>query len=409
MSPRSHELKVCSIVGARPQLVKAAIVSRAVRLFNQQRSSGRIQEILIHTGQHYDFEMSQVFFNQLKIPKPRYQLGVGSGPHGFMTGTMLMGIEKALVKENPDWVLVYGDTNSTLAGAFAAAKIPLPIAHVEAGLRSFNRSMPEEINRILADRLSGILFSPTREAVHNLRKEGIVQGVFNVGDVMYDAFLAFRDLAEKKSKILIELGLTPGRYGLATVHRQENTDDFRRLDNIFRAFHKLASQDCPILIPVHPRTEKALKRRKTSFAQNPFVRRIPPVDYLDMIALECGARAILTDSGGIQKEAFFAQVPCVTLRDETEWPETVESGWNELSGARTETIVKCFSAALRSGRRKKSNPKPHYGDGKAGQKIVDILVNSSPFDLAAWKPARYKHIPLPYRVGRRRPGGAPRA
>jgi UDP-GlcNAc3NAcA epimerase len=383
-------LKVCSIVGARPQLIKAAMISQAIRASNKEKPSGRIKEILIHTGQHYDFEMSQVFFNQLDIPRPRYQLGVGSGPHGMMMGRMLPGIEKALLKEKPDWVLVYGDTNSTLAGAFAAAKIPLPIAHVEAGLRSFNRDMPEEINRILTDRLSAVLFCPTRTAVQNLRRDGIVQGVFQVGDVMYDAFLEYRDLALRKSKMIAQLGLVPGGYALATVHRQENTDNHSRLENIFRAFQEIASQECPLVIPVHPRTEKELMRSHYRLAKSRFIRRIPPVPYLDMMALQGGARVILTDSGGIQKEAYFARVPCITLRDETEWPETVESGWNVLSGARTEAIVRCFSSAVGGVRGTKADRKALYGSGRSAPQVVDILIESSPFDLEAWKPAHFK-------------------
>jgi UDP-GlcNAc3NAcA epimerase len=253
--------------------------------------------------------------------------------------------------------------------------------------------MPEEINRILTDRLSAVLFCPTRTAVGNLRREGIIQGVFHVGDVMYDAFLAFRDLAARTSSILTKLGLSQGGYALATVHRQENADDASRLESIFRAFQEIASKECPIVIPIHPRTERALRRNKGRLARSPFIRRIPPVHYLDMITLECNARVIMTDSGGVQKEAFFARTPCITLRGETEWPETVESGWNVLSGARTENIVRCFLAAAGAGRRNKADTKAYYGDGKVALQILDILAESSPFDLAAWKRASFKHPP----------------
>jgi UDP-N-acetylglucosamine 2-epimerase len=394
VSHKKKELKVCSILGARPQLVKAAAVSRAIRRFNRHDQAIRIREILIHTGQHYDFEMSQVFFAQLKLPRPAYNLGVGSGPHGLMTGKMLMGIEKALLKEKPDWALVYGDTNSTLAGAFAAAKIPLPIAHVEAGLRSFNRDMPEEINRLITDHLSALLFCPTQRAVRNLRKEGIVRGVFHVGDVMYDAFLIHKNLALKKSSILQRLGLAARRYCLATVHRQENTDDLLRLESIFKAFDALASKDLPFVIPIHPRTRLALKRLEGTARRNPYVRLISPLDYFDITVAIGQARAVLTDSGGIQKESFFAGIPCVTLRNETEWTETIESGWNYLGGAHTEEIIKSFSMAIRQEPRKELTPESYFGDGQASRKILEALIKSSPFDLESWSPARPKALPL---------------
>ena len=310
----------------------------------------------------------------MNIPKPRYHLGVGSGTHGGMTAEMLIKIEKALLDESPDWVLLYGDTNSTLAGAFAAAKLNLPVAHVEAGLRSYNRRMPEEINRILTDRISSALFCPTDTAVENLEKEGIVKGVFKVGDVMYDAFLSFKAQALRKSKILKQLKMNSGNFCLATVHRQENTDDRLRLKNIFAAFDALAEKECPFVIPLHPRTRKAINRFDIGVTENPYVRLISSVSYLDMIALECHARIIFTDSGGIQKEALFAQVPCITLREETEWIETVEAGWNYLAGADTESIIQAFDDVKKT---KLAAASDFFGGGKACEQIVDILISTS--------------------------------
>ena len=316
------------------------MVSKAIWTHNEHNKSPKISEILIHTGQHYDYEMSQAFFDQLKMPKPQYCLNVGSGLHGKMTGRILAKAEKVLMDECPEWVLVYGDTNTTIAGALAAAKLLFPVAHVEAGLRSFNMRMPEEINRVLTDCISKILFCPTNRAVENLEREGIVQGVHNVGDVMYDAYLIFKNIALEKSDILTELELNPGKFCLATVHRQENTNDPARLKSIFVAFSELANEEHPIIIPLHPRTQKALKQNKMNIKTNPHVRIISPVNYLDMLALEFNARIIMTDSGGIQKEAFFARIPCVTLRDETEWIETVETGWNHLAEAGYKKIIK---------------------------------------------------------------------
>jgi UDP-GlcNAc3NAcA epimerase len=382
---RTRTLKVCSIVGARPQFIKAAMVGRAIRHFNRESRSVRIREVLVHTGQHYDREMDRVFFDELKVREPDYHLGVGSGPHGGMTGRMLMGIEMALLAENPDWVLVYGDTNSTLAGAFCAAKIPLPVAHVEAGLRSRNLEMPEEVNRILTDRLSALLFAPTLSAVRNLRKEGIRRGVYRVGDITYDAFIAYRRLASRQSDILARLRLRPGEYCLATVHRQENTDDPARLLSIARALSELARKHLSVIIPLHPRTRQALKQWGIELA-GPRVRVIAPLRYLDLIALLISARGVLTDSGGIQKESFFARVPCLTLRGETEWEETVTSGLNRLVGANRKAIVEGFGWLLEGGPPDAPGPGVFYGNGDAGSKIVKALVSASPFDLKAWKP-----------------------
>ena len=368
-------MKLISIVGARPQFIKAAPVSRAIEQHNLDNHGPQITEILVHTGQHYDYKMSQVFFDQLEILPPRYNLGVGSGNHGQMTGAMLAKIETVLLKERPDWVLVHGDTNSTVAGAMAAVKLHIPVAHVEAGLRSFNRRMPEEINRVLTDHISIILFCPTDTAVINLKKEGITKGVFNVGDVMYDAFLANKNLAHQKSGILSDLELKPKSYCLATVHRQENTEDPRRLLNIFTAFEELSSADCPFIILLHPRTRKALQRHKGKLLLSPHVRLLSPASYLDMIALEVHARVILTDSGGVQKEAYFARVPCVTLRDETEWIETIEAGWNHLGGADCRQIADAFEKAINSFPLEQAGL---YGDGKASHLLLRNLISSSP-------------------------------
>ena len=389
-------MKIVTIVGARPQFIKAAPVSRAIEQHNLDNHGPQITEILVHTGQHYDHNMSQIFFDQLEILPPHYNLGVGSGNHGQMTGAILAKIETVLLKERPDWVLVYGDTNSTVAGALAAAKLHIPVAHVEAGLRSFNRRMPEEINRVLTDHISTILFCPTEAAVNNLKKEGftnivndgkfLYQDLFvnrhsvlsfelsplvvNVGDVMYDAFLANKNLAHQKSGILSDLGLKPKGYCLATVHRQENTEDPRRLLNIFTAFEELSSADCPFIILLHPRTKKALQQHKDKDRLGPHVRLLSPASYLDMIALEVHARVILTDSGGVQKEAYFARVPCVTLREETEWIETIGAGWNHLGGADCRQIADAFEKATSSF---PSEQPRLYGEGKASYLLLRHL------------------------------------
>jgi UDP-N-acetylglucosamine 2-epimerase len=389
-------MKIVTIVGARPQFIKAAPVSRAIEQHNLDNHDPQITEILVHTGQHYDHNMSQIFFDQLEILPPHYNLGVGSGNHGQMTGAMLAKIETVLLKERPDWVLVYGDTNSTVAGALAAVKLHIPVAHVEAGLRSFNRRMPEEINRVLTDHISTILFCPTEAAVNNLKKEGFTnivndgkfldQDLFenrlsalsfelsplvvNVGDVMYDAFLANKNLAHQKSGILSDLGLKRKGYCLATVHRQENTEDPQRLLNIFIAFEELSSADRPFIILLHPRTKKALQQHKGKDQLSPHVRLLSPASYLDMIALEVHARVILTDSGGVQKEAYFARVPCVTLREETEWIETIRAGWNHLGGADCRQIADAFEKATSSF---PSEQPRLYGEGKASHLLLRHL------------------------------------
>ncbi len=336
-----------TIVGARPQFIKAAPVSRAIAEHNRGVTSATagIAEILVHTGQHYDYEMSQVFFEVLNLAKPAYHLGVGSGSPGWQTAEMIKRTERVLVKEKPDAVLVYGDTNSTLAGALAAAKLHLPVAHVEAGLRSFNRRMPEECNRVLTDHLSSLLFAPTETAVDNLKREGITAGVHLVGDVMYEAAMHHGEISEKESTILQRLGLERKSYSLATVHRAENTDDRERLAGIVQAFVEI-SMSQPIVWPMHPRTRQRFSAAELSRMESSGLKLINPASYLDMLLLEKGANVILTDSGGVQKEAMWFQVPCVTLRDETEWIETVERGWNQIAGSRQDKILGAFQKAL---------------------------------------------------------------
>jgi len=355
-------MKVVSIVGARPQFIKAAPLSRELRKAHQ--------EVMVHTGQHYDPSLSAVFFEELDIPRPDYNLGVGSASHGRQTGEMLARVEGVLIQEEPDWVLVYGDTNSTLAGALAAVKLHIPVAHVEAGLRSFNRRMPEEINRVLTDHISTLLFCPTETAVRNLAQEGLTEGVHNVGDVMYDAALHNSQLAEEKSRILEILGLRPKGYLLATVHRPDNTDIPHNLRSIVAA---LSSLEATVLLPLHPRTRKALQELGLTLGGN--VRVVEPVGYLAILILEKNARLILTDSGGIQKEAYFFAVPCVTLRQETEWVETVEAGWNVLVGADRRKIVETVRSFRPQGERANL-----FGDGQASVKMVEILSRGERHD-----------------------------
>jgi len=325
-------MKLVTIVGARPQFIKAATVSRVITEYNKSLTNDQesIKEVLVHTGQHYDENMSDVFFEELDIPQPDYHLGIGSAGHGTQTGRMLEEIEKLLLKEEPDRVLVYGDTNSTLAGALAAAKLHIPVAHVEAGLRSFNRQMPEEINRVLTDHIADMLFAPTPTAVNNLKDEGISEDkIFLVGDVMYDAALYYGKRAGEKSNILEQHNLQLNQYILTTIHRAENTDDPVRLRAIYEGLSQVA-KEIPVVLPLHPRTRTALIRENLYEMVIKYLLVIPPVGYLDMVMLEKNARLIATDSGGVQKEAYFYKVPCVTLRGETEWVELVEAGWNIL-------------------------------------------------------------------------------
>jgi UDP-GlcNAc3NAcA epimerase len=358
-------VKIVTIVGARPQFVKAAMVSQALARING------LEESLVHTGQHFDHSMSDVFFEELGITAPAHFLGVSGGAHGEMTGRMLASIEQVLGAENPDAVLIYGDTNSTLAGALAAAKMHIPVAHVEAGLRSFNMRMPEEVNRVVADRLSTYLYCPTDLAVHNLTREGITNNVHNVGDVMFDATLQFAAVAEERGTIMDELGLTPGNYALATCHRAENTDDPERLSQILDGLAVL-SEHLTVILPLHPRTRKCIKLFGLE-ALSGQIRFIEPTSYLNMIQLEAGAKLILTDSGGVQKEAFFFEVPCITMRDETEWTETVDLGWNTLVGASSAAII---AAVDRHAGLPKISARP-YGDGKAAEAIAALLVQGT--------------------------------
>ena len=365
-------VRIVTVVGARPQFVKAAAVSRAIAAFNAAQRDVQVQEQIVHTGQHYDPSMSKVFFDELHIPQPAVNLEVGSGTHGAQTGQMLQRIEEVLLAGKPEWMLVYGDTNSTLAGALAAAKLHIPVAHVEAGLRSFNRRMPEEINRIVADCVSTLLLCPTGTSVVNLTREGIGRGVHEVGDVMYDSVLYNAKLAQKSSKVLTTLGLERREYYLATVHRAENTDDPRRLEGILAALSQL---DRPIILPLHPRTRKTLGAGLAGIKSN--VRIIDPVPYLDMLMLEQNARLILTDSGGVQKEAYWFGCPCVTLRDETEWVELVQAKCNRLAGADAKAIVQAvndFEAA--DAKLPDDRPKNLYGDGHAADKVVQLLATT---------------------------------
>jgi len=360
-------MRLFTVVGARPQFIKAAVISRAILAFNERVSGARrIEESLVHTGQHYDDNMSAVFFQELNMPEPAHHMGVGSGPHGQQTGRMLEGLERVMQHERPDLVMVYGDTNSTMAGALAASKLDIPLAHVEAGLRSYNRAMPEEINRVVADHLSALLLCPTARAVKNLSCEGIAGGVHLVGDVMYDSLLFHLKQAERNVAILSRLGLPPGEYGLATIHRGENTDQPATLRDLIAA---LGDIGLPVALPLHPRTNAALQAAGITRLPGA-VHVIPPVSYHDMLILERHARVILTDSGGVQKEAFLLGVPCVTLRNETEWVETVEAGWNRVAGTAPDAVVAAARAFLEKVPLTSGKP---YGDGHAAEAILDIL------------------------------------
>lgn len=361
-------LRIVTVVGARPQFIKAAPISTLLR--------ERHLEILVHTGQHYDHNMSELFFSELGIPLPDYNLGVGSGSHGQQTGRMLERLEEVMIVEKPDAVLVYGDTNSTLAGALAASKLGIPVLHVEAGLRSYNKSMPEEQNRVLTDHLATLLFCPTQTAVENLRREGISEGVWFTGDVMYDAVLRFSGMSQERygaaggldrimGGVAFQGGkteLSAGQYYLATIHRAENTDDPQRLEGIFGAFGML---DKPVVVPMHPRTRKILGEKTASLPQNIVV--IEPVGYLLMLYLVANAYMVLTDSGGLQKEAYFLRVPCTTLRNETEWVETLENGWNVLSGVDSDSIVR---NAMRPLQCVGCDQRMAFGQGNAAEIII---------------------------------------
>lgn len=351
-------MKIMSIVGTRPEFVQASPVSRALRTAGHQ-------EILVNTGQHYDYLMSEVFFQELGLAHSDYNLEVGSSSHGVQIGEILIRLESVLLKEKPDWVVVRGDTNSGIASALVAVKSHFPLAHIEAGLRSFNKRMPEEINRVVIDHIADVLFCPTEASVHNLSQEGLHAGVYRVGDVMYDAILYNEQLAQRKSTILQEMNLTPRGYLVATVHRAENTENATRLREILEALSALKEK---VIFPVHPRTQQAIQQ--LGFAFPGHVSCIQPLSYFDMLMLTKNARLILTDSGGLQKESFLLKTPCVTLREETEWVETVQAGWNVLVGAdrgRVTYAVRHFNPPT-------EYPRDLYGDGQASQKIVRILT-----------------------------------
>ncbi|WP_028487993.1 non-hydrolyzing UDP-N-acetylglucosamine 2-epimerase [Thiothrix lacustris] len=347
-------MKITTIIGARPQFVKAAVVSRA---FREHRPD--VQETIIHTGQHYDANMSDVFFDELDIPRPDHHLGIGGGTHGQNTGRMLEAIETVLLGDKPDWVLVYGDTDSTLAGALAAAKLHIPVAHVEAGLRSFNRTMPEELNRILTDHVSSLLFTPTDTATRNLANEGITgEKVQQVGDVMYDAALYYRNKAQRPAGIQHDSG-----FILSTIHRAENTDNPERLSNIIGALNEVAAET-PVILPLHPRTRKLLAQGNYDTRN---IALLEPISYLQMVWLLEHCKLVVTDSGGLQKEAYFFGKPCVTTRDETEWVELVDSGWNTLVGANIKRISQAFAVKAQSERTEL------YGSGNTGKLIIGFL------------------------------------
>lgn len=357
-------MKIVTVVGARPQFIKAAPVSRALR-------AAGLAEVVVHTGQHYDAAMSDLFFEELGLAKPEHSLGVGSGPQGWQTARMLEGVETVLVGERPDWVLIYGDTNSTLAGALAAAKLNIPIAHVEAGARSFNRAMPEEINRVAADRISTLLLAASEAAVANLRREGAAETAIHfVGDVMFDAIRMFSEAAERRSRVLERLALKPKDFTLVTIHRAATTDDPVILSAIFRALADLV-KDMPVILPLHPRTRAAA----ASDSIEPFTvaggQLIEPVGYFDMLMLERHAALIVTDSGGVQKEAFFNEVPCITLREETEWTELVTLGWNTLLAPAEVARLSEVAHKVRDRRGRAAEP---YGDGRAATRIAGLLA-----------------------------------
>jgi UDP-GlcNAc3NAcA epimerase len=380
-------IKIVTVIGARPQIIKAAALSRAIA----SGFADRITEIIVHTGQHYDENMSQVFFDELGIPQPDYNLGVGSGPHGVQTARMIQGIEEILTRERPDMLVLYGDTNSTLAGAVAASKMHVPIAHIEAGLRSFNKSMPEEINRIMCDHASTLLFSPTATGFANLLREGFNATarppftidnpkIYHCGDVMYDNSLHFAELAEQKSRILEGLGLEPGKYLLSTIHRDNNTDNPERLNAIFEALNDISRRrQLQVVLPLHPRTSGLLSQNLSqqlyaSVNGNRLIRIIPPVSFLDMTRLEKNARLILTDSGGVQKEAYFFEKPCVIARSETEWTEITAAGDGIVADADTARLLQALEQFL-------DHPPVNFlavfGDGRAAEFICNEILKAA--------------------------------
>lgn len=378
-------IKIVTIVGARPQIIKAAALSRAIK----KSFRNEIQETIVHTGQHYDHNMSQVFFDELQIPAPDINLNIGSGRHGEQTAKMIQGIEKVLLEKKPHALVLYGDTNSTLAGAIAASKIHVPVIHIEAGLRSFNKSMPEEINRIMCDHASTLLFTPTITGFENLKKEGFNAqpgqpytpdnpGVFHCGDIMYDNSIYFADVAQKKSDIMQKLNASSGKYILSTIHRDHNTDHPKRLNAIFNAIYTIASKEnTPLIIPLHPRTKKILANVLTNdlyqnIKNSANINIIEPVSFLDMINLEKKAAMIMTDSGGVQKEAYFFQKPVIVLRPETEWVEIIEQGAGIISDANEQNIIEAFHFFKSTNA---INYPPVFGDGKAAEFIAQKIIN----------------------------------
>lgn len=351
-------MKVLSVVGARPQFIKAFTVTRELRKDHE--------EVLVHTGQHYDEVMSDVFFQELGLPEPDYNLGVGSTTHGQQTGEMLIGIEELLIEEDPDLLLLYGDTNSTLAGAIAGSKTDLEMAHIEAGLRSFRSSMPEEINRVLTDNVCEYLFAPSQRAVSNLEKENLTEGVYFTGDVMFDAILWAKSQAKENSNILDKLSLDEGEFILGTIHRPRNTDDSSRLETIIRT---LSESLLPVVIPLHPRTKDRLHDFNLYDKAATELKLIDPVGYLDFVRLLDASERVITDSGGVQKEAFYLDTFCITLREETEWVETVEAGWNVLVGGDAKQLSRTINEPPEV-TAEKPNP---YGDGNAVEKILDVI------------------------------------
>lgn len=377
-------IKIVTIIGARPQIIKAAALSRAIK----HKFSKAITEIIVHTGQHYDENMSQVFFDELGIPAPNYNLNVGSGSHGKQTATMISGIEEILVKEKPDAIVLYGDTNSTLAGAIAASKIHVPVIHIEAGLRSFNKAMPEEINRIMCDHVSTLLFSPTKTGYRNLLNEGFKENhkpytadnpkIYHSGDVMYDNSLYFSEVAEQKTNIISRNNLQKDTFILATIHRNNNTDEPVRLNALFSALYKISEQNrLDVLLPLHPRTAKLLESNLDpvllqKIKASSYFKIIAPVSFLEMIALEKNCKIVMTDSGGVQKEAFYFEKPCVILRPETEWVELVECGTAIITDADENKILEAFTTLTT----KKGMEFPKlYGDGKAAEFICSEMVD----------------------------------
>ena len=372
-------LRLLTIIGARPQIIKAAAISRAV----QNVFADKIEERILHTGQHYDTNMSQVFFDELGIPQPHYNLGVGSGSHGAQTAKMIAGIEQVLLGEQFDGIILYGDTNSTLAGAVAASKLHVPVFHIEAGLRSFNMTMPEEINRIVCDQLSNICFAPTQTAVDNLRREGFMDSpatfrdgrkrrICNCGDVMYDNSIYFASMARQHTAILQDLGLTPGEYILATIHRDNNTDSPQRLNSILQALADISRQDhIPVVLPLHPRTRKILESNPASSESAKAILVVPPASFFEINMLEQNARIVMTDSGGVQKEAFFFEKPCVILRPETEWVEIVDHGAGIIADADYNRILSAYHQLA-------DHPVsfPHlFGDAHAAEKILQTILD----------------------------------